>query len=195
MKVLFVNSWSDATEEGNAAASLADQGCKIISQHSDNSSPATTAQSKGVFHTGYNNDMISIAPDASLVSTRIDWSPYFQYCIEAVANGEEFDQDWCKGMADDAVVLTDLNADLVAEGTQEAVDAAAAGIIDGSIQVFDTSTFTVGGEELTQAYALDTDGDFVPDTEEAVFDGAYHESYFQSAPYFAMDIDGITLLN
>jgi basic membrane protein A len=83
----------------------------------------------------------------------------------------------------------------VAEGTQEAVDAAAAGIIDGSIQVFDTSTFTVGGEELTQAYALDTDGDFVPDTEEAVFDGAYHESYFQSAPYFAMDIDGITLLN
>jgi basic membrane protein A len=195
MKVLFVNSWSDATEEGNAAAALADQGCKLISQHSDNSTPATTAQTKGMFHTGYNNDMISIAPEASLVSTRIDWSPYFQYCISAVAKGEEFDQDWCKGMADDAVVLTDLNADLVAEGTQEAVDAAAAGIKDGSIQVFDTSTFTVGGAELTQAFALDTDGDFAPDSEEAVFDGAYHESYFQSAPYFAIDIDGITLLN
>jgi basic membrane protein A len=148
-----------------------------------------------MFHTGYNNDMISIAPEASLVSTRIDWSPYFQYCISAVAKGEEFDQDWCNGMADDAVVLTDLNADLVAEGTQEAVDAAAAGIKDGSIQVFDTSTFTVGGAELTQAFALDTDGDFAPDSEEAVFDGAYNESYFQSAPYFAIDIDGITLLN
>lgn len=195
MKVLFVNSWSDATEEGNAAAALADQGCKLISQHSDNTSPATTAQTKGIFHTGYNNDMISIAPEASLVSTRIDWSPYFQYCIAAVAKGEEFDQDWCKGMSDGAVVLTDMNENLIAEGTKEAVDAAAKGIADGSIQVFDTSTFTVGGEQLTQAYALDTDGDFAPDSEEAVFDGAYHESYFQSAPYFAIDIDGITLLN
>jgi basic membrane protein A len=195
MKVLFVNSWSDATEEGNAAAALVDQGCKLISQHSDNSTPATTAQSKGVYHTGYNNDMIGIAPDASLDSTRIDWSYYFQYAIEAVAKGENFDQDWCHGMDIGAVVLTDLNENLVAEGTQEAVDKAAAGIADGSVKVFDTSAFTVGGEELTQAYALDTDGDFAPDTEEAIFDGAYHESYFQSAPYFAIDIDGITLLN
>ena len=68
-------------------------------------------------------------------------------------------------------------------------------IHDGTLQVFDTSTFTIDGAELTQAFALDTDGDFTPDSEEAVFDGAFHESYFQSAPYFALTIDGIEWLN
>lgn len=195
MKVQFVGSWSDATEEGNAAAALADMGCIVISQHSDNTSPATTAQSKGVFHTGYNNDMISVAPDASLVSTRIDWSYYFEYAIEAVANGEEFDQDWCHGMDMGAVVLTDLNEDIAAAGTAEKLAEVEAALADGSLQVFDTSTFTIGGETLTNAFALDTDGDFTPDAEEAVFDGAFHESYFQSAPYFALQIDGIEWLN
>lgn len=195
MKVQFVGSWSDATEEGNAAAALADLGCVMISQHSDNTSPATTAQSKGVFHTGYNNDMISVAPEASLVSTRIDWSYYFEYAIEAVANGEAFDQDWCHGMDMGAVVLTDLNEDIAAPGTAEKLAEVEAALADGSLQVFDTSTFTIGGETLANAFALDTDGDFTPDAEEAVFDGAFHESYFQSAPYFALQIDGIEWLN
>lgn len=195
MKVQFVGSWSDATEEGNAAAALADLGCVMISQHSDNTSPATTAQSKGVFHTGYNNDMISVAPEASLVSTRIDWSYYFEYAIEAVANGEAFNQDWCHGMDMGAVVLTDLNEDIAAAGTAEKLAEVEAALADGSLQVFDTSTFTIGGETLTNAFALDTDGDFTPDAEEAVFDGAFHESYFQSAPYFALQIDGIEWLN
>ena len=195
MKVQFVGSWSDATEEGNAASALADMGCVMISQHSDNSTPATTAQSKGVFHTGYNNDMTEIAPEASIIGTRIDWSVYFVYAIETIANGGTLEQDWCKGMADGAVVMTTLNEAIAAEGTAEKLAEVEAGIIDGSINVFDTAEFTVGGEEVTTAFALDTDGDFAPDSEEAVFDGAYHESYFQSAPYFALEIDGIEWLN
>ena len=195
MKVQFVNNWSDATAESNAASALCDAGCKLISQHADNSTPATMAQSKGAFFTSYNNDMISVAPEACLVGTRIDWSVYFTEVIEAVAKGQEFPQDWSKGLKEGAVVLTALNEKLVAPGTKEKLEEVEAGLKDGSIQVFDTKTFTVGGKELTQAYALDTDGDFAPDKEEAVFDGAFHESYFQSAPYFAIDIDGIELLN
>ena len=78
MKVQFVGSWSDATEEANAASALCDAGCVMISQHSDNTTPATMAQTKGAFHTGYNNDMTGVAPDASLIGTRIDWAPYFE---------------------------------------------------------------------------------------------------------------------
>jgi len=192
MKVKYVNSWSDATEESNAAIALADEGCKLISQHSDNTTPATAAESKGVFHCGYNNDMTGIAPKASLLSCRIDWAPYFAYIIKAVANGESFDQDWTGGYGDNAIVVTDLNEAIAAPGTAEKMAEVEKGLADGSIQVFDTKTFTVDGAELTQAFALDTDGDFAPDSEEAVFDGAYHESYYQSAPYFAMIIDGIT---
>ena len=195
MKVQFVGSWSDATEEANAASALADMGCVMISQHSDNTTPATTAQSKGVFHTGYNNDMISVAPEASLIGTRINWAPYFEYAIEAVANGESFDQDWCHGMDEGAVVMTPLNEAIAAPGTAEKLAEVEEQLRTGALEVFDTSTFTIGGETLTQAFALDTDGDFEPDSEEAVFDGAFHESYFQSAPYFAISIDGIEWLN
>ncbi len=195
MKVQFVGSWSDATEEGNAAAALADMGCVMISQHSDNTTPATTAQSKGAFHTGYNNDMISVAPEASLIGTRIDWSVYFEYAIETIVNGGELDQDWCHGMDEGAVVMTDLNEDIAAAGTAEKLAEVEEAIKNGELQVFDTSTFTVGGEPVTSAFALDTDGDFTADSEEAVFDGAFHESYFQSAPYFTLQIDGIEWLN
>ena len=195
MKVQFVGSWSDATEEANAASALADMGCVMISQHSDNTTPATTAQSKGVYHTGYNNDMISVAPEASLIGTRINWAPYFEYAIESVANGESFDQDWCHGMDMDAVVMTDLNEAIAAPGTAEKLEEVEAKLRSGELQVFDTSTFTIGGAKLETAFALDTDGDFAPDSEEAVFDGAFHESHFQSAPYFNLPIDGIQRLN
>ncbi len=195
MKVSFVGSWSDATLEGNAAQALCDEGCIMISQHSDNTTPATAAQSAGAFHTGYNNDMISIAPEASLIGTRIDWSVYFEYAIEAVANGEEFDQDWCHGMDEGAVVMTALNEDIAAAGTAEKMAEVEEAIRTGALQVFDTTTFTVDGAELTTCMAIDTDGDFTADSEEAVFDGAFHESYFQSAPYFTTRIDGIEWLN
>ena len=195
MKVQFVGSWSNATDEANAAQALCDQGCVMISQHSDNTTPATVAQTNGVFHTGYNNDMTGIAPEASLIGTRIDWSVYFEYAIEAVANGESFDQDWCHGMDEGAVVMTALNEDIAAAGTAEKLAEVEQALRDGTLQVFDTSTFTVDGQELTTAMALDTDGDFVADSEEAVFDGAFHESYFQSAPYFTVRIDGIEWLN
>ncbi len=195
MKVQFVGSWGDATLEANAASALCDLGCIMISQHSDNSTPATAAQSAGVFHTGYNNDMSGIAPEASLISTRIDWSVYFEYVIEAVANGQEFDQDWCQGMNEGAVLMTALNEDIAAAGTAEKLAEVEAAIKSGELQVFDTSTFTVDGAEVTTSFALDTDGDFVPDSVEAVYDGAYHESEAQSAPYFALQIDGIEWLN
>jgi len=196
MKVQFVGSWSDATLEANAAQALADAGCIMISQHSDNTTPATTAQSSGVFHTGYNNDMSGVAPEASIISTRIDWTKYFVHAIECVANGEELEQDYTNhGMATDEVVMTELNEAIAAEGTAEKMEETIEKIKSGEIKVFDTSTFTVGGEEVTQAYAIDTDGDFTPDSEEAIVDGAFLESYYQSAPYFALQIDGIEWLN
>ena len=195
MKVQFVGSWSDATLEGNAAQALCDAGCIMISQHSDNTTPATAAQNAGAFHTGYNNDMIAVAPEASLIGTRIDWSVYFEYAIEAVANGESFEQDWCHGMDEGAVVMTPLNEEIAAAGTADKLAEVEEQIRSGALQVFDTSTFTVEGAELTTCMALDTDGDFVADSEEAVFDGAFHESYFQSAPYFTVQIDGIEWLN
>ena len=198
MKVQFVGSWSDATLEANAAQALIDEGCVMISQHSDNTTPATTAESAGVFHTGYNADMMGAAPASSIISTRIDWTQYFVYAIKAVANGESFDQDYAHGLADGEIAMTTLNEAIAAEGTAEKLEEVLAGLSDGSIKVFDVNTFTVDGKKIDSAFGIDTDGDFTPDSVEVVIDGEFKESMVpgaQSAPYFALQIDGIEWLN
>ncbi len=196
MLVEFIGSWGDPTMEAQTAQDLIDRGAVLISQHSDSTTPATTAQQNGVYHVGYNIAMSDVAPDASIISSRIDWTNYMVYVIETIVNGGTVDQDYYQhGLASGDVKLTDLNTAIAAPGTQEAIDAAAAAIKAGTLQVYDTSKFTVAGETVTQCFALDMDGDWAADTEEAVFDGAFHESYFQSAPYFGLRIDGITLVN
>lgn len=136
MTVKYVSSWSDATAEGNAAQALCDEGCVLISQHSDNTTPATVAQQNGVFHVGYNNDMTGIAPEASLLSSRIDWSVYFEYVFDCLVNGETIAKDWTAGMKDGAVVVTELNEAIAAEGTADKIAEVEAGLADGSIHVF-----------------------------------------------------------
>ncbi len=198
MKVYFVGTWGDATLEEAAANALIDAGAVMISQHSDTTSPALAAQKAGVYHTGYNTDMTHVAPQASLLSCRIDWTRYFYTFIKNYIDGVENASDWTGTVAEGDVVITDLNTAIAAPGTQEALDAAKKKFEDGSLNVFDISTFTVnGGERLTHAFALDTDGDFTADTDEAVWDGVFHESYpaFQSAPYLTAVIDGIEWLN
>lgn len=203
MEVQYVNSWGDPKEEANAAQALIDAGAKLISQHSDSTTPATTAAKNNVFHTGYNADMATVAPTASIISTRIDWTDYFVYAIEAVANGKSFAQDYSKGLKDGAVVLTDLNTAIAAPGTAEKLAEVEAGIKDGSIKVFDITKFTLlDGSSVSQAFAIDTNGDWAPDKGEAIINGEFAESYvsdgadtLMSAPYFALRIAGIHEIN
>lgn len=195
MKVFFVGTWGDATLEEAAATSLIDQKCVMISQHSDTTSPALAAQKAGVFHTGYNTDMTGAAPSASILSCRINWESYFYTFIKNHIEGKENSSDYTGTYADGAVTLTALNTAIAAPGTAEKLAQVEADLASGKIKVFDTNTYTVGGQKLTHAFAIDTDGDFNPDSQEAVYDGTFNESVFQSAPYFAIQIDGIEWLN
>ena len=192
MKVQFVGSWSDPTLEAEAAQALIDVGAVMISQHSDNTTPATTAQKNGVFHTGYNNDMTGVAPNASLLSCRIDWTKYFYTYIANYIDGKENPHDYVGTMGDGEVVVTELNTKIAAPGTQEAMEKAEKAIADGSLQVFDLSKFTIGGKTPTNADMYDS---FAAVQGNAVHDSAFHESELQSAPYFVGKIDGIEWLN
>ena len=195
MDVTFTGSWYDETAEKEGANKLIANGCVLISQHADSMGAPTACETAGVPDVSYNGSTQAACPNTYLVSSRIDWAPYYKYAITAAMNGEAIDADWTGTLATGSVVLTELNEKIAAPGTAEKLAEVEAGLADGSIKVFDTSTFTVDGKTLTSAFALDTDGDFTPDSEEAVFDGAFHESYFQSAPYFAIKIDGIEWLN
>ena len=194
MDVKYTNDWYHPTKEQEAANALMDGGCVLISQHADSMGAPNACEARNVPNVSYNGSTISACPNTALISSRINWAPYFKYMIEQAQKGEAIVTDYTGTIKDGSVALTELNTAAAAEGTQAAIDAAKQGLIDGTIKVFNTANFTVGGQALTTYLAdVDTDAEYTGDTE-VIADGYFHESEYRSAPYFDIDIDGITTI-
>ena len=195
MDVTFTGSWYDETLEKEGAEKLIQGGCKLISQHADSLGAPTACENAGVPNVSYNGSTKDACPNTFIVSSRIDWAPYYEMCIKAVMDGTEIPADWTGTLATGSVVLTDVNETAAAAGTAEAIAAATEKLEKGEIHVFDCSTFTVKGETLTSYQAdVNADSDNTPDTE-VVHDGYFAESEKRSAPYFDLEIDGINRLD
>ena len=195
MDVTFTGSWYDETAEKVAAYMLIDRGCKLISQHADSMGAPTACETTGVPNVSYNGSTVDACPNTFIVSSRINWAPYYEFVITSVMNGTEIPADWTGTLATGSVVLTDVNEKAAAAGTADKLAEVRKALEDGTTHVFDTATFTVGGETLTSYLAdVDTDPAYTGDTE-VVADGYFHESEFRSAPYFDRQIDGINLLD
>lgn len=197
MDVTFTGSWYDETAEKEGANKLIQGGADLISQHADSFGAPTACEAAGIPNVSYNGSTKAQGPNTYLVSSRINWSPYYEYAIGQVQSGAAIDADWTGTLDTGSVELLELG-DVIAEGTQEKLDEVTAGLKDGSIHVFDTSTFTIKGEALPDGFKADVDSDeaYEPDTP-AVSDGYFHESEYRSAPYFptADPVDGISLLD
>lgn len=203
MEVEYTNSWFDIDKEGAAAESLIADGCVIIGQHADSTgAPAATQKrlDNGTvcYSVGYNIDMRETAPTAALTSATNNWKVYYKHAMECMMNGTELEADWAAGYAQDAVAITGLS-DSCAAGTAEKVAEVEAALKAGTLHVFDTDTFTVGGEKVTTALCDMSFMDWAKgeaiykgETVEAIKDGYFSESTFRSAPYFQLRIDGIT---
>ena len=195
MEVTFTGSWYDETAEKEGAMKLINNGCVLISQHADSMGAPSACESMGVPNVSYNGSTVKVGPNTYIISSRINWEPYYEYAIKAAAEGKAIDTDWTGTIETGSVELTELNTAVAADGTQEAIDAAIAAMKAGTLHVFATDAFTKDGANLTSYLAdVDTDEAFTPDTE-VIKDGYFHESEFRSAPYFDIQIDGITLLN
>ena len=195
MEVTFTGSWYDETAEKEGATTLINDGCALISQHADSMGAPTACETAGVPNVSYNGSTVAACPNTFIVSSRIDWTPYYEYAITAAANGEAIDTDWTGTIATGSVVLTDINEQAAAEGTAEKVAEVKAQIEAGEVHVFDASAFTVDGKNLDSYMAdVDTDANYEADTE-VIADGYFHESEYRSAPYFDLRIDGISLLD
>ena len=185
MEVQYTNSWADMSGEAEVAAKLIDDGCVLISQHADTTGAPTACETAGVPCVGYNIDMTSVAPNEALTSASMDWGVYYTYAVQCMLDGTAIDTDWCKGFSEGADKITPLNEKVVAEGTDEKVKEVEDALADGSLHVFDTSTFTVDGKELTTYKKDGSDTEYISD-------GYFHESEYGSAPAFDIAIDGIT---
>ena len=194
MEVTFTGSWYDETLEKEAAKKLISDGCILISQHADSMGAPTACESSDVPNVSYNGSTVKACPNTFIVSSRINWAPYFEYAINCVKDGKAIDTDWTGTVATGSVELTEVNEKAAAKGTQEAIDKAMADLESGKVNVFDTANFTVKGKALTSYKAdVDSDPEFKGDTE-VVKDGVFEESKYRSAPYFDIDIDGISVI-
>ena len=212
MDVTFTGSWYDETLEKEGAEKLIQGGCKLISQHADSLGAPTACENAGVPNVSYNGSTKDACPNTFIVSSRIDWAPYYEMCIKAVMDGTEIPADWTGTLKTGSVVLTDVNEAVAAAGTADAIKEAAAKLEAGEIHVFDCSTFTTKADDTMNAFKVDylkvdadghitsymadvdTDQAYTGDTE-VVHDGYFAESEKRSAPYFDLEIDGITRLD
>ena len=198
MSVTYTNSWYDPTAEAEAANSLVSSGCIILSQHADSTGAPSACEAllnsgTTVYCVGYNVDMLSVAPTAALTSAQNNWSVFYTYAFNCALKCEDIATDWSEGYATGANMISALGASCAA-GTAEKVAEVEAALKAGTLNVFDCSKFTVDGKPVTTYLAIDTDGDWVGDTGEAITDGIFSESTLRSAPYFGLRIDGITEL-
>ncbi len=193
MDVKFTNSWFDIAAEKETANALIADGCILISQHADSEGAPKACEEAKVPNVAYNLDTRDWGPNTALISSKINWQPYFEHIINATVNGTEITQDFCGGLEDGVVQTLGLNEAVVAKGTQEKLEEVKAKLISGEIKVFDTKTFTVDGKAVTEYMAdVDSDEAFTPDTQ-VIAGGYFHESEYRSAPYFVLVIDGITI--
>ncbi len=193
MEVKFTSSWYDAAAENATAISLIERGCKLISQHADSMGAPNACKKKGIPNVTYNVSTENDCEGSYVIGSRINWAPYYKYIVEATIKNETIPYDWTGTLQSGSVELLELGK-AAAQGTAEKLAEVKAALQNGTLNVFDTNNFTVDGKHITSFLAdVDDAGDYVPETE-VVENGILKESAFRSAPYFTLDIDGITLL-
>lgn len=198
MHVKFTNSWSDEEKEKEAARALIAEGCVIISQHADTVGAPIACQEawdegKVVYNVGYNQDLLTAAPNAVLTSAMNNWAVFYTFAFYKTIMGQSFGANWSAGYESAAVDITKLNGNAFKTDISAELKSVIDKLKNGTLHVFDCSKFTVNGVHPTTYQANvhpDADNQYIPDTE-AIHGGYFHESEYRSAPYFDMDIDGI----
>lgn len=148
--VKVTNSWYDPEAEEEAARTLLDMDCDVLTQHCDTAYAQTLAQERGVYSIGYNSDMSKDAPEACLCSVIWNWSAYYTAAVQSVIDGSWDGSNYYGGMSENLIGITSL-ADFCADGTGEKVEQAKQQILSGELGVFDgvieTNTGETVGEE------------------------------------------------
>lgn len=202
MEVTYTSSWYDETGERTGANTLITDGCAIISQHADSWGAPNACETAKVPNISYNGSTASKCPNTYIISSKVNWEPYFEYALGKIKDGKgsEIPYDYTGTLGSDftsgSVALSEIGT-AAASGTQAKLEEVAGKLRNGTLKVFDCANFTVNGQHLTTQLA-DIDGDYKKDTEAITTKNGityYDESSLRSAPYFDIIIDGITELN
>ena len=134
LKFILINSWYDPPKEGDAAKALMDQGCDIITQHTDSPAPLQAVSGRGLKGFGQSTDMSKFAPDAELTAAIDIWGPYYVQRIKAAMAGAWTSGDVWGGFDSGMLVLSpfkNMPPEVAALATATVAD-----ITSGKLKVF-----------------------------------------------------------
>ncbi len=157
LKVIWLNTWFDPAKEADAARALIDQGCDVITQHTDSPAPIQVCEERGIVCFGQASDMASFGPDWCMTSIVDHWGPHYIRTAQAVLDGTwEPAQPW-EGLKENVVVDRD---DIVKgyEFVQAAADAVKQGQIDGSLHIFTGPIMAADGSVMVEDGVTPDDG-------------------------------------
>ena len=130
-KVLWASTWYDPAKEADAAKALIDQGCDILTQHTDSPAPLQIAEQRNLVAFGQASDMKAYAPKAQLTSILDDWSAYYVARTQAVMHGAWSSGDTWGGIKDGFVKLAPYG-DAVPANVREVADKMRESIVSGT---------------------------------------------------------------
>ena len=167
MVVRYTNSWDDYMLEKKCARQLIDEGCVILSQHSDTTGPAVaceeTTGSKEIYLASYNQSMADVAPTTYLTGCKINWEPYMIAAVGAVLDDKTIEsrikgnvngQDIGAGFDEGWVEMLELNEVVAAKGTRERIDALIKDFKKGDVHVFRGDYLGVNPDDASDTYDL-----------------------------------------
>ena len=169
MRVKYIHAWDSYSLEKKAAQELINEGCVILSQYVDTVGVASacqeaTVRGKQVYHVGYHQSMIDIAPAASLTSVRVNYAPYMIGAVQAVMNHRNIEKsvagnvhgtnDISAGFDRGWTEVLELNTTITAAGTREKIDRTVENLQKGRIQVFQGNYIGVNPADPTDTIDL-----------------------------------------
>ena len=156
LKFVMINAWYDPPKEGDAAKTLIDQGCDILTQHTDSPAPLQAAAGRGIKAFGQSTDMRRFAPTTQLTASTDDWDPYVISRIEAALTGKWTSIDTWGGF-DSGLLQMAPFANMPAD-VQAMAEATVADIKSGKNKVFAGPLRDQAGAEKLAAGAVMDDG-------------------------------------
>ncbi len=135
VRVVWTKTWYDPATEKEAAKSLLDAGADVIAQHQNSPAAQETAQERGAYSVGYNNDMSSFAPRAHLVAAVWNWTPFYLDMVQRFRAGTWKAGSYWPGLEMGVIGLSPYGP-MVPADVRAKVDARKAAIAKGEFVVF-----------------------------------------------------------
>ena len=135
-RVIFTGDWSLPVKEAEAANSLIDQGCDVLTCHVDGPKVIVeTAEKRGVYSCGYHANQAALAPKGYLTGAEWDWATPYKLLVDAALTGKPM-INFLRGGLKEGFVKMSPYGPAVSAKAKKVADADKAKMVKGDFVIF-----------------------------------------------------------